>query len=356
MAPRFVRADVRAMEGLSPSEQPPVGERVVKLNTTENPFPPSPRVMQALRELEPESLRRYPIAAAEAFAAAVARLHGVSSDMVLVGNGSDDILAVATRTFVPPGGTLAFPEPTYPLYPVLACLHGVKPASVPWDREWSLPIDGLIASKPDAIYVANPNTPTGTFVSPMKLSELAKGFDGALLIDEAYADFADDNCLGLLPQHENVVISRSLSKAYGLAGLRVGYAIAQPAVIAEMNKAKDRYNCDSVAAAAASAALDDQDYARRSWDHVRSERQRIASELTQMGWAVIPSQANFVMASPPSGRARDVSAGLRQQGILVRTFTTPGLTDKIRVTVGTSQENNAFLGGIRALTAAGKAA
>jgi histidinol-phosphate aminotransferase len=356
MAPRFVRADVRQMERVTPDEQPTPGERVVKLNTNENPFPPSPKVMQVLREIEPEQLRRYPSATAESFCEAVARAHGITSDMVLAGNGCDEILAIATRTFVPCGGTLAFGEPTYPLYAQLAKREDAKPVGVPWSNEWSLPADELIALKPDAIFLANPNSPSGTFVSPSQVADLASRFNGLLLIDEALSDFAEDNCLPLVREFPNVVVARSFSKGYSLAGLRCGYCIAQAEVIAEMLKVKDMYNIDSIAMLAAGAALEDQEYARRSWEHVKSERQRMTSELQQLGWSVLPSQANFILATAPAGRGKDVYTKLKQQGILVHHFDRAGLQDKIRITIGTSQENNALLGGIRALGATEKAA
>jgi histidinol-phosphate aminotransferase len=312
--------------------------------------------MQAIREVEAEMLRRYPNPTADAFRAAAAEALEVSADMIIAGNGSDDVLAVAVLTFTGPGDTLAFPDPTYSLYPVLADLDEVKTVTVPWGEDWSLPIDALLTTKARAIFLANPNAPSGTFVSPQKIDELARKFAGLVLVDEAYVDFAEDNCLPLVRKHENVVVTRTLSKAYSLAGLRFGFAIAQPSVIREMNKARDSYPCDAISVAAATAAINDQEYAKKTWEHVRAERQRISSELTQMGWTVLPSQANFILAQTPSGRGRDAYLGLKQQGILVRYFDKPGLSDKIRITVGTSQENNALLGGIKALTASEKAA
>src|SRR3954469_17015948 len=159
MAPKFVRPTVRHMAGYAPGEQPLPGERVVKLNTNENPFPPSPKVMQAIREIEPEVLRRYPSPTGEQFRNAAAEVFGLTSDMILCGNGSDDILTIATRTFLPPGGTLAFPDPTYSLYPILAKLEEAKTSAVEWGTEWSLPLDELVQTKADAIYLANPNAP-----------------------------------------------------------------------------------------------------------------------------------------------------------------------------------------------------
>ena len=352
MAPSFVRATVRDMSGYTPGEQPGADEHVVKLNTNENPFPPSDRVLQAIQNVSKETLRRYPNPTADAFRAVAAKLHGVSQDMILAGNGSDDILTIATRTFIPPGGKIAAADPTYSLYPVLAQLQDAQFIPVPWAEEWSLPTEALLATRADAIYLANPNAPSGTFISPTKVAELAKQFPGLLLIDEAYADFAEDNCLALVRDFPNVVISRTLSKAYCLAGLRFGYAVAQMQIIDEMIKVKDSYNCDALAIVAAAAAVSDQAYYKEKWDLVKRERERLAVELREMGWSVLPSQANFVLATAPDGRGRDAYLGLKQQGILVRYFDKPGLTDKIRITVGSNAQNNALLVGIRNLTLA----
>jgi histidinol-phosphate aminotransferase len=344
------------MDGYTPGEQPALGERIVKLNTNENPFPPSPRVMAAIAGVEAEVLRRYPNPTADAFRDAAARVLGVSRDMILAGNGSDDVLNIATRTFVGPRGILAYPEPSYSLYPVLARIEDAKVAPVPWEANWSLPIDGLLATHADAIYLANPNAPSGTFVEPEIVAQLAERFDGLLLIDEAYADFADANCLSLASRFGNVVVSRSFSKAYSLAGIRFGYAVGRKDIIDEMMKVKDSYNCDAVAVAAATAAMLDQEYAQRTWEQVRSERARVTRELSNLGYQVLPSQANFVLAGVPGGRGRDVYLGLKAQGILVRFFDKPGLDDKIRITIGTSQENNALLSGLKSLAASEKAA
>jgi len=356
MAPNFVRPNVRAMDGYTPGEQPGIGERVVKLNTNENPFQPSDLVVRAIREIEPENLRRYPNPTADLFRIAAAKLLGLSKDQIIAGNGSDDVLTIATRAFVPPGGKLACPDPTYSLYPILAKLEDATCVPVPWEDGYTLPIDALLATKADAIYLANPNAPTGTFVPPAKISHLAKAFSGLVLVDEAYVDFAEENCVSLVKEHRNVVVSRSLSKAYALAGLRFGYAVAREDVIEEMMKVKDSYNCDAISIIAATAAIEDQEYARKTWEHVKDERKRLGDELTSMGYTVIPSQANFLLVGCPGGRGKETYLGLKRQGILIRYFDKPGLSDKIRITVGQSHENNALLGGLKNLTAAEKAA
>ena len=238
----LVRPTIRSLDGYTPGEQPAPGARVVKLNTNENPYPPSPRVMDAVRAVPPHALQRYPGPMADDFRAAAARVLDVAPEAVIAGNGSDDILTIATRTFLAPGDALAYPEPTYSLYPVLASLQDARIVAVPWGPGWSLPTDALLAtgaSGARAIYLANPNAPSGTAVPVAAIEALARSFEGALLVDEAYADFADDNCLDLARRLPNVIVSRTMSKSYALAGVRFGFAIAHPDLIREMVKVKD---------------------------------------------------------------------------------------------------------------------
>jgi histidinol-phosphate aminotransferase len=343
MSRPLVRSTIRSLDGYVPGEQPPAGARVVKLNTNENPYPPSPRVMEAVRAVPPHALQRYPQPMADAFRAAASRVLGVPEDAILAGNGSDDILTIATRTFLDPGGTLAYPEPTYSLYPVLARLQDARVVTVPWASGWSLPIDALVATGARAIYLANPNAPTGTRVPASAVEALAHAFDGVLLVDEAYVDFADENCLDLALRLPNVVISRTMSKSYSLAGVRFGFAVARPELVREMAKVKDSYNCDALSIAAAAAAISDQDYARSTWAKIRGERSRLTSALEALGWSVLPSQANFVFATVPGQRARAVHSALKAAGVLVRYFDIPGIDDKLRITVGTPEDTDALV-------------
>lgn len=332
------------MAGYTPGEQPKPGEKVIKLNTNENPYPPSPKVFEAIRSIGADALRRYPSPMADDFRRIAAREHGVSAECILAGNGSDDILQIALRTFCGAGDVLVSPDPTYSLYPVLAELADVTFVTVPWGANWTLPADALLAAHPRAIFFANPNAPSGTWVPPAQVSALASRTEALVLVDEAYVDFADGNCLGLLGQHQNVLVTRTLSKGYGLAGLRFGYAIGHPAVVEQMAKVKDSYNCDAIAIAAACAALEDQAYARARWALVRSERARVTSELERRGFSVIPSQGNFVLATTPGAAyARPLYEGLKVRGVLVRFFDKAGLNDKLRITIGTPEENGALL-------------
>lgn len=341
--PPGARPSIAAMAGYTPGEQPKRGEKVIKLNTNENPYPPSPKVTACLRGIDPEDLRRYPNPMADRFREVAARLYGLTPENVLAGNGSDDILNIAIRTFLDPGAVLAYPEPTYSLYPVLAEIHGATVRTVPWNDGWSLPADALLGTGARMVFLANPNAPSGTAVAPDAIAAFAERFAGVVLVDEAYAEFADESCLPLLRTRANVIVCRTLSKSYALAGLRFGYALAAPELIAEMTKVKDSYNCDAVSIAAATAALEDQDHARDIWQRIRAERRRLADALTARGYDVLPSQSNFVFARPPQGEAGAIYRALKGRGILVRFFDQPGISDRLRITVGRPEENDALL-------------
>lgn len=337
------RSTVARMAGYAPGEQPRPGEKVIKLNTNENPYPPSPKVFEAIRSVSPESLRRYPQPMADDFRRVAARHHRVTPAHILAGNGSDDILQIALRSYCGPGDVLASPDPTYSLYPVLAELADVRFVTVPWGPDWSLPTAALLATNPGAIFFANPNAPSGTWVPPADIGALAAQTNALVLVDEAYVDFAGEDCVGLLARHDNVLISRTLSKGYGLAGLRFGYAVAHPSIIEQMAKVKDSYNCDAIAIAAACAALDDQAYARQQWARVTSERVRVTDELEHRGFSVLPSRGNFVLATTPgAASARPLYDAMKTGGVLVRFFDKPGLSDKLRITVGSPEENTAM--------------
>ena len=348
MSRPLVRTTIRAIDGYVPGEQPPPGARITKLNTNENPYPPSPRVLDAVRAVPPHALQRYPHPMAREFRAAASRVLGVPEDAILAGNGSDDILTIATRTFLAPGDVLTFPEPTYSLYPVLARLQDARIVSVPWKDEWSLPIESLVATGARAVYLANPNAPSGTCVPIAAIEALARAFDGVVLVDEAYADFAEDNALELALRLPNVVVSRTMSKAYSLAGVRFGFAVTRPEIVREMAKVKDSYNCDALSIAAAAAALLDQEYARGTWAKIRGERDRLTRALEGLGWRVLPSQANFVLATVPGGDAAQVHAALKARSVLVRFFDAPGLHDKLRITVGTPEDTDALIAALQA--------
>src|SRR5437763_1166128 len=290
----FLRANVRAMAGYTPGEQPR-DDAFIKLNTNENPYPPSPRVFEAVRAaLTGDRLRRYPDPAATHFRQAAGRALNVDPDGVLIGNGSDDVLTVLTRSFVPDGGLVASPTPSYLLYKTLAEIQNARFETVPFTTDWDLP-DPWPVRGANATFVANPNSPSGTVLPAATLERLAEEVGGPLILDEAYADFADVNGLSLL-RRRNVVVTRTLSKSYGLAGLRFGFAVADPALVREFNKVKDSYNCDALSLATAEATLADQEYLCEVVGRIRATRERLAAALARLGFDVTPTQANFVWA------------------------------------------------------------
>ncbi|MGF1633676.1 MAG: histidinol-phosphate transaminase [Phycisphaerae bacterium] len=348
--PPQVPSNIRTLKPYVPGDQP-TQKRLIKLNSNENPYPPSEQAMRALRSLEPELLRTYPDPLAGAFRTAAADLYGLKPENVVCTNGSDELLALAARTFAAPGDVLATCVPTFAMYPVIAQIYGLKYHAVPWPEDWSLPVEALLKARPKLIFVPNPGAPTTQFTPVEVLDDLAKRFDGLLLIDEAYVEFADDHCLRLLESHDNVLITRTVSKAYSLAGLRFGYGLGQTGVIDELLKVKEIYNVDAAAQAVATAALLDQEWAQRVWQQVKQERQRMQDELRAVGFVMPDSQANFLWASVPGGDGRGMFEHLREQGILVRYFDHADTADKLRITVGTPQENNALLAAVKQMFA-----
>jgi histidinol-phosphate aminotransferase len=342
-----VRANIRAMSGYTPGEQPPDGA-YVKLNTNENPYPPSPRVLAAVQEaVTGDRLRKYPDPLGTAFRQAAGRLLGVDPDGVLIGNGSDDLLTMVTRAFVPEGGLVASPTPSYLLYRTLAEIQGARYQAVPFTDDWRLP-DPWPVRGAHLTFVTNPNSPSGTAVPAAELERLAGQLTGPVVLDEAYADFAEKPGVSV-PRRGNVIVTRSLSKSYSLAGIRFGYAVADPAVVRELLKVKDSYNCDVLSLAAAAAALEDQEYMRTTRARILATRQRLARGLAELGFEVSPSQANFVWCRRPGRSVKPVYEGLKRRMILVRYLHYEGYGDGLRVSVGTDLEVEKLLEELRRL-------
>lgn len=348
----YERPLIAQLHAYTPGEQPADMSRVVKLNTNENPYPPAPAVMEAIRQVAADALRRYPSPSSAGFRAAAAKLHGVTENQVIATNGGDELLRMLIQVFAEPGGAIGLTEPTYTLYAVLAAAHGAQTAKVERGPEFELPED--LAEKWNAAgarigFVVNPHAPTGRFESPEALAKVAKAFKGVLVIDEAYVDFAPDSCLSLVRGPgalQNVVLLRSMSKGYGLAGLRFGYGIGSEKLVAALNKVRDSYNCDVLSQAAATAALEAQAYYGPLHEKVKAERARLTAQLLQRGWSVPESHTNFVLAKPPEAgnfSAFETYGALKTRGILVRYFGYPRLNDKLRITVGTPEQDDRLL-------------
>ena len=344
------RPAIDALRAYAPGEQPPDGVDAVKLNTNENPYPPSPRALAALGAIDAESLRRYPQPLADTFRRSAAEVLGVDPEWILVGNGSDDLLTMLFRAVTGAGRAVAYPAPTYVLYRTLAAIQGAPVLEAPFDEEYTLPVDALADSGAALTIVANPNSPSGTAATTEQLARLADRAAGVVAVDEAYVAFADGSALDLVRGNDRVIVLRTLSKSHGLAGLRLGFGIAHPDLLSGLAKVKDSYNVDAVAAAVGAAAVRDVAYTRETVERIRRTRARLGRALADRGFRIWPSQANFVLARPADGDARRLYHGLRERGVLVRYFAEPGLADKLRITVGTEQETTRLLSALADLT------
>ncbi len=336
-----IRASVQRLHAYVPGEQPADGT-IIKLNTNENPYPPAPGVEAALRTLSMDRLRRYPPPDNAPLRRRIAELHDCRLEHTFAGNGSDEVLALCTRAFVENDGAIGYFEPSYSLYPVLADIREGRRHPVPLGDGFTWrcpPPDGC-----SLFFLTNPNAPTGMSFPKQAIDDFCGAFRGVVLIDEAYADFADENCMDLARRHDNVIVSRTLSKSYALAGLRVGYGVGSPALIEALGKVKDSYNLDAVAQALALAALNDVEYMRAQVAKIIGQRERLCAALTGLGFDVFPSQTNFVWTRPPAGLpARTCFQSLRTHGILVRYFPDGQLGDYVRITIGTPEEMTALI-------------
>ena len=341
----YFRENVERAKAYEPGFQPKAAD-VVKLNTNENPYPPSPRAMKVLAQMDGERLRRYPDPLGDEFRRAAAELHGLSPDSIMCCNGGDDLLNIAFRAFCDESRPAAYPVPTYSLYPVLANLQNCTAVEVPFDGEFNLPAK-LARTNAALTIVCNPNAPSGSFVRIEELACLADEIQGVLLVDEAYVDFSEANCIGLARDFDNVIVLRSMSKGYSLAGMRFGYAVARPELIKGLMKLKDSYNVDAVATAVATAAIKDQQYFRENVEKVKAERARLTAELRNLGLDVPESSSNFVLAKCKSASAAAVHEGLAGRNIHVRYFTRPGLEDKLRISVGRPQQDDRLLAALK---------
>jgi histidinol-phosphate aminotransferase len=344
---RFFLPHIAAMAGYVPGEQPQEGG-FIKLNTNENPYPPSPRVKEAVLGAVTDRLRLYPDPAASHFCKVAAALHGVDPGMVMAGNGSDDLLTIITRAFVGPTDLAAYPTPSYLLYSTLIRLQNGREHVVPFKSDWTFNPDDFAQPGVKLVYLANPNSPSGTALSQSQVAELASRLACPLVVDEAYVDFAREHCIGLVRDFPNLIVTRSFSKGYSLAGIRLGYLVAHAEFVAELMKVKDSYNCDALSLAAGATALEDQDHLQRNSTKILATRARLTGALRDIGYSVADSQANFVWATggPPAPETFQV---LKERRILVRLMSYPGYPLGLRISIGTDEETDRLLEILRSL-------
>ena len=375
-ARKLVRPLVRKLQPYVPGEQPKIAG-LIKLNTNENPYPPSPHVLRTVKAAVDGRLRLYPNPTADRLRAKLAKLHRCRPENLVVGNGSDELLALAVRCFVEPVAadvrrrtarerasaslrrqpqTVQYFHPGYSLYPVLADIHGATRRAVPLEPDFSLPDLGKLKRgqtwNPRAAltFVTTPNAPSGRGYATNELEQLCRASNGVVVLDEAYVDFAGENALKLALKYPHVLVARTFSKAYSLCFQRVGYFIGDPDLIAALHKVRDSYNVNGLGQIAAEATLDDLAYYRANFRRIIAAREWLSRELTKLGWRVFPSATNFILAKPPRFPASDWLGRLRRKKILVRWFDQPSVKDYLRITIGAAAEVAALIKAVKEIS------
>ena len=337
---RFWSKIVHDLEPYVPGEQPKI-EGLIKLNTNENPYPPSPKALEAIRRATDETLRLYPDPVSAELRETIAATFDLGSENIFVGNGSDEVLAHTFMGLLKQDGPLLFPDITYSFYPVYCGLYGIEAKKIPLGDDMSVDIEAY-SGPAGAIILPNPNAPTGIALPLSDIRKLAEADRNRLLVvDEAYIDFGGETAAALVPEFDNILVIRTFSKSYSLAGSRVGFAIGQRPLIDALERVKDSFNSyplDRLAQAAATAAWKDRDWFEATRSRIIMSRNQLTTDLTELGFEVLPSAANFVFARHPKHDGAKLAASLRAEAILVRHFNKPRISDYLRITVGAEDE------------------
>jgi len=377
---KLIRPLVHDLHAYVPGEQPKI-KGLIKLNTNENPYPPSPRVLAAVKGAVDGRLRLYPNPTAQALREKLAKLHHCKPGNIIIGNGSDEVLALAVRAFVEPvaafgrtppsktqeglrrsagtplrAATVQYFTPSYSLYPVLADIHGAAKNIVPLKADFGLPSVAELKRgrqwdfSAALTFVTTPNAPSGRGYKTSELEKLCRAQKGVVILDEAYVDFADENALKLALKFPHVLVARTFSKAYSLCFQRVGYFVGHPGLIAALDKIRDSYNVNGLGQIAAAATLDDLKFYRANFKKIIRTREWLSRELTRLGFRVLPSQTNFILTKPPRFPAQEWLQKLRDRKILVRWFSAPEVSDSLRITIGTQAEAVALIRAVRSVS------
>lgn len=341
---RFFTPALSALEPYTPGEQP--RQRLVKLNTNESPYPPSPMVQKAITAEAVDRLRLYSDPACTDLVAAIAQHYQIDLSWVMAGNGSDEVLAIAIRAFCGPDTPLAFADITYGFYPVWAALFGIKTKIIPLREDFSLSPADYCGTGCTAV-IANPNAPTGLALTPQQIEPILQANpDNVLIVDEAYVDFGAESCRCLLDRYDNLLVVQTFSKSRSLAGGRVGFALGHPSLIADLNRVRfslNPYNLNSLSLLAGAASMRDEEYFSVCCARIRATRAKTAAALVQRGCTVTDSMANFLFVRPNRMPGRELFARLRENGILVRRWDAPRIADWLRITVGSEEEMQTLL-------------
>lgn len=348
---RFWSERIKCAVPYVPGEQPR-GQKLIKLNTNENPYPPSPRALEAAREAACYELRLYPDPECLALRSAIARREGLDVGNVFCGNGSDEVLAFAFQAFFDPDKVIVYPRITYSFYPVFTDYFGLTRREVPMNPDFSSPVEELLGHN-GGVVLANPNAPTGMAVGLDTVEQLLSANpDVVVVVDEAYVDFGGESAAGLIGRYPNLLVVQTASKSRALAGLRVGWALGQPHLIAALRCVRDSinsYTVDRLAQACAAAAIEDEDYLQATCRRIMDTRQWVTGALRELGFTVLPSKANFVFVSHPDRPGRELFSGLRERGILVRRWDIPEIENWLRISIGTDEEMGALCGALEDL-------
>ena len=343
---------IRGITPYTPGEQPK-NRTFIKLNTNENPYPPSPKAVEAIQEAAGEGLRLYPDPEGTPLIQALARRTGLQENQIFVGNGSDEVLAFAFQAFFDQGSTIVFPDITYSFYPVYANLFGIRCRTIPLREDFTLPVEQFLGDN-DGVVIANPNAPTGIELAQESIRRILEGNPGkVVIVDEAYVDFGGVSALPLIDEYPNLLVVQTASKSRALAGLRVGFAFGNANLIAGINCVKNSinsYTLDRLAIAGATASVEDEDYFQAQRRRVMDTRERTAARLRALGFTVLPSESNFIFVSHPTVPAKTLFAGLREAGILVRYFAQPRIDNYLRITIGTDPDMEALAAALERLT------
>ncbi len=338
------RKAVVDLQGYTPGEQPKE-EGFIKLNTNENPYPPSPRVMKALHDfLTSSSLALYPPPLSDAVRKKASLVYSVPEEWILVGNGSDELLDLVVRVFVGRGNRVVYPVPTYTYYRVLTLLQEGVPCEIPFPEDFSLPLE-FATAQGSLKLLCNPNSPTGTFVAPEDVERVLRASRCPVVVDEAYVDFAPASVLPLLARYENLIIVRTLSKSFSLAGLRVGFLFAHPWIVSELLKVKASYNVGILSQVGACAALEDLDHVRENIQRIQETRRWFTQKVRELGFYVYPSEANFVFIRKRGVNLAFLYEELKKRKILVRYFSE--WPDALRISIGTDRDMELLLSHMR---------